>query len=127
MLVIASAFIFTFFATIIACLLLALAGGAPWGDYAMGGKFPGKYPPFLRGLAVVQFAVIIFFAGVVLVRAELILPQYFEHAKILIWVVIVFRTMAVIANMVTSTKRVRNLWGPVSAIMLACSLIVALS
>ena len=26
---------------------LALAAGAPWGAYAMGGAFPGQFPPAL--------------------------------------------------------------------------------
>lgn len=125
MLVIAAAFMFTFFATLMACVHIGLAVGLPWGDYSMGGKFPGKYPPFLRGLAVVQFGLIVFFAGVVLVRAGLVLPQFFEHARVLIWGVIVFRGMGVVANLATATNRVRKLWGPVSVLLVACALVVA--
>lgn len=31
---------------------LALALGAPWGEYAMGGRYPGRFPPGLRLAAV---------------------------------------------------------------------------
>ena len=31
---------------------LALAAGAPWGAYAMGGAFPGQFPLALRVAAV---------------------------------------------------------------------------
>jgi hypothetical protein len=123
---VAAAFIFTLCAVAIASVHIALAAGAPWGDFAMGGKFPGKFPPFLRGLAIVQTALVIFFAGIVLVRAELILPQYFEHAKVLIWFVMAFRAMGVVANLATSTKKVRNIWGPAAVAMLMCSVVVAL-
>ena len=33
---------------------LALALGAPWGAYAMGGAYSGRFPPALRVAAVVQ-------------------------------------------------------------------------
>ena len=34
--------------TIIILFQLALAAGSPWGEYAMGGAFPGQLPPALR-------------------------------------------------------------------------------
>ena len=42
---------------------LALAAGAPWGAYAMGGRFPGRFPPPLRVAAVVQAVVVADRAG----------------------------------------------------------------
>ena len=38
---------------------LALAFGAPWGSYAMGGAFPGRMPPRMRVAAVVGLAVFV--------------------------------------------------------------------
>jgi hypothetical protein len=32
---------------------IALAAGAPWGAFAMGGAFPGQFPPALRIVALV--------------------------------------------------------------------------
>ena len=37
-------------------VLLAL--GAPWGAYAMGGTYPGRFPPGMRVVAAVQAAVL---------------------------------------------------------------------
>ncbi len=48
---------------------IALAIGAPWGEYAMGGAYPGQFPPALRVAALVQVVLLLFFAGVVFVRA----------------------------------------------------------
>lgn len=33
---------------------IAIALGAPWGEYAMGGATPGRFPPPMRVAAVVQ-------------------------------------------------------------------------
>jgi hypothetical protein len=54
---------------------LALALGAPWGAYAMGGAYPGRFPPALRVAAVVQAVLLGLMAGVVLARAGLMLPE----------------------------------------------------
>lgn len=48
---------------------LALAAGAPWGSFAMGGAYPGTFPPALRVAAVVQAALLLALAGIVLARA----------------------------------------------------------
>ncbi|MEK4110124.1 hypothetical protein ABIC86_002354 [Paenibacillus sp. DS2363] len=44
MIVLTSAIAFTFLILIVILFQVALAVGVPWGEYAMGGKFPGKYP-----------------------------------------------------------------------------------
>jgi hypothetical protein len=55
---------------------LALAAGAPWGSYAMGGAFPGRFPPVMRIAAIAQAALIVLQCLVVLSRAGLILPSW---------------------------------------------------
>lgn len=50
---------------------VALALGAPWGAYAMGGAFRGRYPTSMRVAAVAQAVVILLMAAVVLSRAGL--------------------------------------------------------
>lgn len=53
-----------------------LAVGAPWGAASMGGKFPGKYPPKMRAVAVFNMFLLAFLACVVLVRAGLMLSGF---------------------------------------------------
>ncbi|HEV2952328.1 MAG TPA: hypothetical protein VGZ51_09495, partial [Actinomycetota bacterium] len=65
---------------------LALALGAPWGSYAMGGAFPGRFPPALRVAAVVQAVVIGLLAVVVLSAAGLVLPDLAAAFPWLVWV-----------------------------------------
>ena len=51
---------------------VALAAGAPWGEYAIGGRVPGRFPPPMRVAAVVQAVVLGWLALVVLDAAGLV-------------------------------------------------------
>ncbi len=106
---------------------LALAVGAPWGAYAMGGAFPGRFPPAMRVAAVVQAFLLAAMAGVVLARAGLALPGWASVATWLIWFVVAFAVVATILNSITPSAGERRLWAPVALVMLASSLTVALT
>lgn len=98
---------------------VALAAGAPLGRFTVGGKFPEKLPNAWRGLALVQAALLIIIALVVLERAGIvktILPQWF------FWPVVVLTAMTCVANITTPSKPERYLWGPITLIMLLCAL-----
>ncbi len=105
---------------------LALALGAPWGSYAMGGRFPGKFPPAMRVAAVVQALLLSLFAGVVLGRAAL-LPGWPPLAGWPIWVVVAFSTVSLVLNTITPSAGERRIWMPVAFLLLATSLTVALT
>jgi len=51
-----AAVVYAFFSAVACLFQLALALGAPWGKLAMGGAFPGRFPPKLRILAAVLLA-----------------------------------------------------------------------
>lgn len=53
-----SAIIFTILTVIIIIFQGCLAVGMPWGAASMGGKFPGKYPPKMRILAVINMIIL---------------------------------------------------------------------
>lgn len=106
---------------------LALASGAPWGEYAMGGRFPGRFPTSMRVAAVVQAAVIALLAAVVLARAGLVLETWAPTASWLIWVVVAFSGVSLILNSITPSKGERRVWVPVAIIMLGSSIFVALA
>jgi len=42
-----AALLFTTVSAGVIVFQVALASGAPWGAYAMGGAFPGQFPPVL--------------------------------------------------------------------------------
>ena len=105
----------------------ALALGVSWGSYAMGGAFPGRFPPRLRVAAVVQAALLAITVVIVLSRAGLVLPTWSEAAAWLIWPVVALALVAVVLNAITPSAGERRIWVPVALMMLAFSLVVALS
>ncbi len=105
---------------------LALALGAPWGRYAMGGAFPGRFPPPMRVAAVVQAILIALLAVVVLSAAGLVLPDLATAAPWLVWVAVVVSAIAVVLNVISRSAGERRIWVPVATVLLVSSLLVAL-
>ncbi len=104
---------------------VALAAGAPWGAYAMGGAFPGQFPPTLRIAALVQAALIAGMAAVVLSRAGLVLTRWSRASRRLVWVVVAFAAVALVLNLVTPSAGERAIWAPVASVLLASSAVAA--
>jgi hypothetical protein len=118
------------FAALLAMLVLfqlALAAGAPWGSLAMGGRYPGRFPPQMRIAALVQVVIYGLMGVVVFVRAEMILPDMFEASRIAAWVVVALMGIAVVLNLITPSKWERRIWAPVALVLFATSLRVALA
>jgi hypothetical protein len=104
---------------------LALALGAPWGAYAMGGAVPGRFPAPLRVAAVVQAVVIGLLAVVVLSGAGLVLPDLAVAFPWLVWVPVAVSALAVVLNSISRSAGERRIWVPVAMLLLVSSLIVA--
>jgi hypothetical protein len=121
------AYIFCFFTAVIVILQLALALGAPWGEMAMGGKFPGRFPPKMRVAAIIQLVLLLLVALIVLVRAELVFGEYFEISRSAVWFVVALFVVSSILNIITPSKKERMMGAPIAIILLTCSLIVARS
>lgn len=121
-----SSIIFTVLTGIVIVFQGCLAAGVPWGAASMGGKYPGKYPPKMRTVAVVNMLILSFIAALVLSRAGLMFPQLKPISNIGIWVVVVFFAIGTIMNTITQSK-IERIWAPVALIQLITSLIVAIS
>lgn len=104
---------------------LALALGAPWGGMAMGGAFPGVYPPPMRLAAVLQAFVLGGFGLVVLARAGLVVLGWRPFR--LAWLVVALMALGVILNVITPSPLERAIWVPVTILMFVSSLRVAVS
>jgi hypothetical protein len=104
---------------------IALAAGAPWGAYAMGGASPGRFSPALRIGAIVQAVLLAGMAAVTLARAGLILPGWSQMAHWLIWIVAALTAFSLVLNLITPSAGERAIWAPILALLLLCSLIVA--
>lgn len=104
---------------------IALAAGAPWGKYAMGGAYPGQFPPELRVAAIVQAAILAGLALVVAARAGIALPKWSRMSRWLIWAVVAFSALSLVLNIITPSAGERAIWAPVALVMLAGSATVA--
>lgn len=104
---------------------IALAAGMPWGEYAMGGSYPGQFPPELRVAAVVQAAILAGFAAIVATRAGIIPTGRLRLFRWLAWVVVTYSVVGFVLNLITPSAGERAIWAPVTLLMLICSVIVA--
>jgi hypothetical protein len=105
---------------------LALALGAPWGRYAMGGAFPGRFPPAMRVAAAIQAVLIALLAVIVSSAVGLALPGLAVTFPWLVWVVVVVSGLAVLLNAISRSAGERRIWLPVALVLLVSSLLVAL-
>ena len=121
---IVAAYLFSFLMGIVMAFQLALAIGMPWGEMAMGGKYPGRFPLKMRLAALVQIPLLLSFTLIVLTRASLALVDYFEFSKYAIWLVIAFSFIGAILNTITPSRKERMLWSPISIVLLICSFVV---
>ncbi len=106
---------------------VALALGAPWGAYAMGGSFPGRYPPRMQVAAILQAVVLALVGLVVLSHAGLVLPAIAETVPWLVWLAVALSGVSLVLNAITPSAGERRLWVPVAAVMLFSSLVVAIT
>ena len=120
-----SAIVFTALTGIVIIFQGCLAAGVPWGEASMGGKYPGKYPPKMRVVAVLNMLILGFMAAVVMSEASLIFPQLNPISRIGIWVIVAFFIMGTIMNAVTPSK-IERIWAPVAFLQLVTSIIVGL-
>jgi hypothetical protein len=121
-----AALVFTICAAGVVAFQIALALGAPWGRYAMGGAFPGRLPPAMRAAAVVQAVLIALLAVAVLSEAGLLLPDLAIALPWLAWVAVVVSALAVVLNAISRSSGERRLWVPVACVLFVSSLLVAL-
>jgi hypothetical protein len=77
----AAAKVYTAVTLVVVAFQLALAAGAPLGQFAMGGASEGAYPPVMRTFAVMQAGLLLLMAGVVLARAGVALPRWSEETR----------------------------------------------
>ena len=104
---------------------IALAAGAPWGAYAMGGAFPGQFPPTLRVGAVVQAALLLLMAAAVYRGEVLRCPDGHGRPAGWAWVVVAFAVVSLVLYLITPSAGERMIWVPVAVLLLVTSLIVA--
>lgn len=121
-----SAIVFAVSTGIVMIFQGCLAAGLPWGAASMGGKYPGKYPPKMRAVAVVNILILGFLTAIVLSEAGLKFLWLGSVSSVGIWFVVVFFVLGTIMNTITPSK-IERIWAPVALLQLIASIIVAIS
>lgn len=103
----------------------ALALGMPWAELSWGGAYSGRLPAPMRVASVASAAILVLLALVVLVRAGVLLPRWHSLSRKLIWVVVAYCGVAVLAHIFTPSKWERILWLPMVVILFITALVVA--
>ena len=122
-----AALLYTIISSGVVVFQIALAAGAPWGAFAMGGAFPGQFPPALRIAALIQAALLAGMAMVVLARAGLVLPGWSRVSRWLVWVVVAFAALSLVLNLITPSAGERAIWAPTAFLLLISSAVVAIT
>ncbi len=117
--------LFCFLTGLVIIFQACLAAGLPWGAASMGGKYPGKYPPKMRKIALLNILILLAMASIVLIRAGIILPAFLPFASIAIWVLAAYFVAGTIMNIITPSK-IERIWAPVTFIQLVTCVIIAM-
>ncbi len=117
---------FCFSALIVAGLQVGLTLGAPWGEWAMGGRVRGRFPVHLRIGAWIQLLIVLASVLVALTRAGLILPSWYSLSRVLIWFVTVLFAVSTVLNLITPSKKERLLGAPTVISLFLSSLYLAM-
>lgn len=125
MLVTISAYIFTILSIILVLFQFGLIIGMPWGKASIRGKYPGKYPPKMRVVSLINIFVLSIIAVIVLIKADIIFPQLKSFSNIAIYFIVGFSVLATILNLITPSKIERKIWLPMAVVLLVTSIILA--
>lgn len=123
----AAAKVYIALTAIVTVFQLALVAGAPWGEFTMGGAFPGQLPPRMRVVAAASAMLLSAFGAVVAARANLALLRWRRFARRLMWVVVAYAFLGVVVNAITPSAGERLIWLPVTLVLAGCAIIVARS
>jgi hypothetical protein len=123
----AAAILFASATAVVVVFQAALALGAPWGAYAMGGAIPGRWPPAMRLVAAGQAVLLAALAVVVLDAAGLLDVPVIRDIPALIWLVVAVSAVSLAMNAVSRSAGERRIWVPVALVMLGSAVIIALT
>jgi hypothetical protein len=122
---IVAARIYALFILAVISFELALAAGMPWGEIAWGGTYHGQLPVDMRLASAFSALLLFAMALVVLTRAGLVLHKWQSVSRKLVWVVVIYSLLGVVANAITPSVWERIIWLPVAIVLLVCSTVVA--
>ena len=106
---------------------IALITGAPWGEYAFGGRHNGTLPRNLRIGSAISCFIYLGVAGHFLAQIGLF-PQLLDSNlnTLANWSIVGIFSLALILNTITPSKKERMIWAPVALVLLIASVIIAI-
>ena len=112
---------------IITIFQIALIAGAPWGEFAFGGRNKGTLPRNLRVGSAISCFLYLGIGGHFLAQIG-VFPQLLESNlnTLANWSNVGIFSLALVMNTITPSKKERLLWAPVTLVLLASSVIIAL-
>jgi hypothetical protein len=117
--------LFAFLTLAVVLFQCALVAGMPWGEFAWGGTYPGQLPVEMRVASALSALLLLVLGTVVMTRAGIFLPRWHLLSRKLIWVVVAYCAVGVVANAITPSAWERIVWLPVTIALLATSMVVA--
>jgi len=121
-----AAILFAFSTALAVGFQIALACGAPWGEFTLGGKYQGQLPRHIRLIPLLSSVLLIGFASIVVARSGLAFAHISAASHGWICVVVGYCVLGAIANTITPSRRERAVWLPVLIVMLVSSTIVGM-
>lgn len=122
-----STFVFTALIGVTIIFHLLLLFGMPWGEATMGGKYKGKLPMKMRIVSFISILILLLFAIIVSVEANILWSHFKSYSEIGIWFVVGYSALGIVMNTITPSKIERKIWVPVTVLLFVSSLIVALA
>jgi hypothetical protein len=119
------AFVYALATAVVVVFQLGVAAGKAWGEYTMGGRYPGRLPVLLRVAALAQAAVLTVLAAIVLDAAGVGDLGWVAQLGWLPWVPVVVSGMSLVLNASTSSEPEKRTWVPVAIVLLVSSVAVA--
>lgn len=120
-----AAYSFSVIALLAVAFHCALALGMPWAALSWGGMYSGRLPAPMRVASVASALVLVLLALVVTIRAGLLLPRWHSLSQKVIWGVVAYCGVAVLAHIFTPSRWERILWLPMVVILFITGLLVA--
>ena len=112
---------------VVALFQLALVLGAPMGEYAFGGQYPGKLPTRYRVTSAFSFVLLLAMGGHYLAQAGVFTPLLPDGQNAFVnWVLVGFNLLGLIMNSISRSKKERQMWVPVLLLSVVLAIIVAL-
>ena len=113
---------------LVTCFQIALISGAPWGEYAFGGRIQGVLPRNLRIGSALTSLIYLGIAGHYLAQLG-VFPKLLGNDlnQAANWAIVGLNGLALIMNTITPSKKERMLWAPVALVLLATSIVIALN